>query len=236
MPRRAHILYALQRIDSQIARRERRYRQVEEQLGEDTALAEARKALKAAENELSTRRGQLRAQELETAGVVRKIQETDERLYSGRIKNPKELSDLQLEGEYLKRRRAALEETQLEEMMVVERLTTQAAIAQERFAVIEAGWRRENAELSQEYDALRRELADLLSKRKSLVQHVSERDMAEYDALRRLRSGVAVVLVRDGVCQVCHVEVPMHDLNGARESDELYYCSGCERIMYVPEA
>jgi predicted nucleic acid-binding Zn-ribbon protein len=235
MPKRAHILYALQRIDNQIARRRRRYRQVQERLGQDTALREARAALQDAEGELKTRRGELRAHELETAGVTRKLQDTERQLYGGRITNPKELEDLQKEGEYLKRRRAALEETQLEEMAVVERLSAAAGAAQERHAVVEAQWRAENAELSAEYDTLRQELGGLLAKRKSLIQHVSENDMAEYDALRRLRSGVAVVLVRDAVCQVCHVEVPMHDLKGARDTDDFYYCSGCERIMYVPE-
>jgi predicted nucleic acid-binding Zn-ribbon protein len=235
MPKRARILYALQRIDSQIARGQRRYREVQQRLGEDAALQEARTALKAAEEALKERRGELRTHELETAGVTRKLRETEEQLYSGRVRNPKELSDLQKESEYLKRRREALEETQLEEMAAVERLTGVAAVAQERHAVVEDAWRSKNAELSAEYDTLRHELGGLLAKRKSLVKHVSEVDMAEYDALRRLRSGVAVVLVRDAVCQVCHVEVPMHDLKGARETDDFYYCSGCERIMYVPE-
>jgi predicted nucleic acid-binding Zn-ribbon protein len=79
-------------------------------------------------------------------------------------------------------------------------------------------------------------MAKLLSQRKALVKHISKDDLAEYNALRRLRKGVAVVAVKDDTCQVCHVQVPQRDLERARDSDELfYYCSGCERILYVPQ-
>jgi len=235
MSKRSKVLYALQQIDTRLAREKRRYREVQEHLGESEELKEARAAHKEADAKLPAARARLRDHELEMEGVAQKLRETEERLYSGRIKNPKELSDLQKEGEYLKRRRSALEEQALEEMMVVERLASQTEAATERYAAVEAAWRSENADLSAEYDALRQELGDLLGKRKALAKHVSETDMAEYDALRRLRGGVAVVRVRDSTCQVCHVQVPMRDVERARDGDAFMYCSGCERILYVPQ-
>ena len=235
MSKRSKVLYALQQIDTRLAREKRRYREVQEHLGESEELKEARAAHKEADARLPAARARLRDHELETEGVAQKLRETEERLYSGRIKNPKELSDLQKEGEYLKRRRSASEEQALEEMMAVERLASQAKAATERYAAVEAAWRSENADLSAEYDALRQDLAELLGKRKALAKHVSETDMAEYDALRRLRGGIAVVRVRDSTCQVCHVQVPMRDVERARDGDAFMYCSGCERILYVPE-
>jgi len=235
MPKRSKVLYALQQIDTRLAREKRRYREVQEHLGESEELKEARAAHKEADAELSAARARLRDHELETEGVAQKLRETEERLYSGRVKNPKELSGLQKEGEYLKRRRSALEEQTLDEMMIVERLASQAKAAAERHAAIEAAWRSEDADLSAEYDVLRHDLAELLGKRKALVKHVSETDMAEYDALRRLRGGIAVVRVRDGTCQACHVQVPNRDVERARNGDAFMYCSGCERVLYVPE-
>lgn len=235
MTQRARVLYALQQIDTRLEREKRRYREVQEHLGESEELVEARAAHKEAQAALSAARGRLRDHELETQGVAQKLRETEERLYSGRVRNPKELSDLQKEAEYLRRRRSALEEDVLEEMMAVERLAAQAEAAAERWTAVEAVWRSENADLSAEYDALRQELAGLLGKRKSVAKHVSEQDMAEYDALCRLRGGIAVVAVRNDTCQVCHVEVPMRDVERARDGDMFMYCSGCERILYVPE-
>jgi len=235
MTKRAQVLYALQQIDARLGREKRRYREVQQQLGESEVLKDARVAFKKAEDELSEARGRLHDHELETEGVAQKLRETEERLYSGRVTNPKELSDLQKEGEYLRRRHSTLEEETLEQMMTVERLAAQAKARGERYATVEAEWRSENAELSAEYDILRQGLTELLAKRKALVPHINETDMAEYDALRRLRSGVAVVPVRNDVCQVCHVEVPMRDVERARDSDTLMYCSGCERILYVTD-
>ena len=105
----------------------------------------------------------------------------------------------------------------------------------EEYVVVEAAWRSENAELGAEYESLKQELTKLLGQRKALVRHISATDLAEYDALGRLRKGTAVVTTKNGSCQVCHVEVPQRDLERAKATEQLYYCSGCERILYVPE-
>ncbi len=235
MPRRAQLLYRLQKVDNQLAQKKRRYRQVEARLGESEPLRRARAELKEAREHLARCQATLRDLELQVAGVVEKQQASEKLLYSGRVKNPRELSDLQKEIEYLKRRQAELEDRQLEAMVEVEQATTRLGIASEQYVVVESSWRAENAELGAEYDSLRRELAHLLAQRKGLLRHISETDLAEYNAIRRLRQGVAVVAVRDGACQVCHVSVPRRDLERARQTDELFHCSGCDRILYVPE-
>jgi predicted nucleic acid-binding Zn-ribbon protein len=51
----------------------------------------------------------------------------------------------------------------------------------------------------------------------------------------RLCHGRAVVATKNGVCRACNVEVPQRDLEKAQTTDDLYYCSGCERILYVAE-
>ena len=135
------------------------------------------------------RRGSFRPREREFAvtSVTDKQKETQDLLYGGRVTNPKELSDLQKESEYLKRRRASLEEKQIEAMITVEELVKNAAIANEEFVVVEAAWRTENAELVQEYDELKHELAQLIAKRKAFAKQVPAFDLEEYNSLRRTR-------------------------------------------------
>lgn len=235
MPQRSKMLYALQVIDTHLAQKKQRYYQIEAQLGESEAFRQARGALDAARNELSTLRGQLHDHELETASVGQKIQETEQRLYSGEIKNPKELGDLQREAEYLKRRKSTLEEQQIEDMVAVERLTKKVATTDKEFVTVESTWQEANTDLQTEYETLRQELGRLLGQRKGLLKHISPDDYARYQAMCRLRGGIAVVAVKHGSCRVCHVEVPERDWKRARDTDELYHCSGCERILYVPE-
>jgi predicted nucleic acid-binding Zn-ribbon protein len=235
MPKRARLLYALQSLDIQLARKARRYRAVEASLGESEAFRAAQATLEAAQEEHSRSRAILLDRELETQSVSDKLDADSQRLYSGQIRSPKELGDLQKETEYLKRRKASLEDQQLEAMMAMEEATTRLAIANEEYVVAEAAWKTENSELSQEYDTLKQELAQLSAQRKRVLEHITERDVSEYTALRRLRKGVAVVAVKEGVCQVCRVSIPGRDLERATETDELQHCFGCDRILYVPE-
>ena len=235
MPKRAQILYTLQRIDIQLAVKKRRYRQIEANLGESEALRTAREGLKQAQEKQAQWRATLRERELEARHVANKLKTDEKRLYSGAVTNPRELQDLQKEVEYLKRRSTNLEDKQLEAMMSTERATTQAAIASEEFVIVEAAWKSENGDLVQEFDTLKRELAHLLAQRKAVAKRISRNDMEEYAALQRLCKGRAVVGVKNGVCRACNVEVPKRDLEKAQTTDALYYCSGCERILYVPE-
>jgi predicted nucleic acid-binding Zn-ribbon protein len=233
MSRRAELLYRLQRFDSAITSRKRRYDYVKAHLGESEALIQTRTALKSAQAELAEWRQVLRDNELGVSSVTAKQKETQDQLYSGRVKNPKELSDLQKEAEYLKRRKASLEEEQLETMMTVEELVTKAALANEEYTVVEVAWRAENAELAQEYDVLRRELAQLVAKRKAFAKKVPALDLDEYNSIRRVRKGVAVTAVSEHICQTCYVQVPVRLVDKARDTQELVYCNGCDRILYV---
>ena len=235
MPRRAKLLYALQRIDTRLALKERRYREVQASLGESEALRKARANLEAGKKALTHWRVTLRDQEIEVASNAAKLKANQERLYGGTVKNPRELSDLQKESEYLRRRKVDLEDKQIEVMMMVEEATSKAAVANEEFVVVEAAWRQEDGTLSQEYDVLRQELTRLLSQRKAIAKQIAPPDMAEYDSIRRLRKGRAVVSVKNGMCRVCNVQVPQRDLERAKATDEFFYCSGCERVLYVPE-
>ena len=235
MPRRTRLLYALQQIDAQLAVKKRRYQQVEANLGESAALSQARVALQEAEDEMKRCRAALLDSELQAQSAAGKLKTDTDRLYSGQVTHPRELGDLEKETEYLKRLKSQLEDRQLEAMMAVERATHRLAVANEAFIVAEAAWTTENAGLSDEYGTLKQDLAQLLAQRQTVAKHIRSDDMAEYDTIRRLRRGIAVVAVRDGMCKACNVEVPQRDLQRAQQTDDLFHCSGCERILYVPQ-
>ncbi len=234
MPRRIELLYQLQRLDTRITALKRRYKAVQANLGESETLLQARQACKVAQDNLSKWRATLRDYELDVAAVTAKHQENEETLYSGRVKSPRELGDLEKENQYLARRQDALEEQTLAAMSKVEEMTTRAAVANEALTVIEASWRAENVELAQEYDELRQELRQLLAKHKAIAAKVPPDALEEYESLRKVRSGTAVTTIRDQNCQTCHVQVPANLIDKARSGDELVYCNGCDRILYVP--
>lgn len=235
MPRRAKMLYALQQVDIQLARKGRRFKTVEANLGESEALRQARTKLEAATQQHQHWHRLSQDRDLEAQSLAEKLRGEGERLYSGRITNPKELGDLQNAIQYLERRQASLETQQIEAMIALEEATANLAIANEEFVVVEAAWKSENAELHQEYQALKQELAQLLAQRKQLLQALPDKDRQEYASLQRLRKGLAVVLVEGGRCTTCNVSIPKRDLERAAQMDEIMHCSGCDRILYVPD-
>lgn len=235
MPQRIRLLYKLQCIDTQIATRKRRYNQVQARLGENEALRQARAARDEVQAELTRWRTALRDCELDVAATIAKYQETEALLYGGQVKNPKELGNLEKESQYLQRYRITLEERQIEAMMNVEKLSAACAAAEQACAEMEAQWRQENVELSQEYDGLRQELARLMARRKVVLPQINPYDLEQYEAMRGVKGGIAVIAVRGGICQTCNVEIPQRIIERAKSGQELMYCTGCDRLVYVAD-
>lgn len=233
MSGRAESLYRLQRFDTKINIKKRRYDKIKANLGESAALLTTRATLESAQTELAQWQKVLREREVEVTIVIAKQKETQDLLYGGKVKDPKELSNLQKESEYLKRRRASLEEKQIEAMIKVEDLIKKAAAAKQDYVVVGDAWRTENADLVQEFDAIKHELGQLIGKRKHFAKRIPNLDREEYNSLRKVRKGIAVTAVQNHTCQACHVQVPARLIDRARDTDELLYCNGCDRILYV---
>jgi uncharacterized protein len=66
------------------------------------------------------------------------MQTSEASLYGGKIRNPKELQDLQVEIAALKRRTATLEDEQLEAMLAVEDAETQLTEANKNLNEVKA--------------------------------------------------------------------------------------------------
>jgi DNA repair ATPase RecN len=88
-------LYRLQCLDSDVDAKRRRLAEVEAMLGESETLQQARRARESAQALAQEWAQRQRNLELENQGILDEISHSEQRLYSGTIKNPKELADLQ---------------------------------------------------------------------------------------------------------------------------------------------
>jgi predicted nucleic acid-binding Zn-ribbon protein len=111
------LLFRLQHTDDEIRAAKDRLSEVIRLQSENQDLLAARKRSKVTANELNQRRAQQTDLNLELNSLEDKANRSEQRLYSGSVKNPKELSDLQHEIESLGRRQSALEEELLEVMI-----------------------------------------------------------------------------------------------------------------------
>lgn len=231
--KRSHLLYRLQTIDLEIGHGKRRLEEVEAGLGESEELRRARRALQKAEDELNRWRTTLRDLELETRSLTTKITSVEERLYSGRVSNPKELANLQNEVSYLKRNRVELEDRQLEAMVEIEEHEARVDSQKAGLARIWAEWTEAQKQLTEERGELEERLAYLKRERVELEKTIRAEDLALYKELCSRKGGQAVALLKGEVCQACMVTLPTSQVQQARSGDSPSFCGSCQRILYA---
>jgi predicted nucleic acid-binding Zn-ribbon protein len=225
-------LYQLQLVDTESDEKSRRLAFIETSLADSGDVIRAREAVAETESHLYESRKQLRALELEIAGLNDKLKANQERLYGGRVRNPKELSSLQQEASVLQRHRSELEDGQLELMIAIEEQEAELAERQARLRQIEATRRDEHAVLQAEKEQLVGHLAELEEERTGLRQRLRAADLADYDDLRRRQGGIAVALLRRGTCQACGVDVPITMARAVEHGEGMHHCPICDRLLY----
>jgi len=224
-------LYQLQLVDSEWDEKHHRLAAIDQSLGDDREVVRAQEAVAETDAALSELRGQLRALELEVSGLNDKLKKNQERLYGGKVRNPKELSGLQEEAAALRRRRSELEDEELTLMIGVEEEEAELAERKARLRQIGSSWRAEQELLATEKDDLEQRLAELEDQRAAIRNRLGARDLADYDDLRQRFGGVAVVVLRRGICQTCGVDVPTSVARAVERGEGIHYCPVCNRLL-----
>ncbi|HOU40837.1 MAG TPA: C4-type zinc ribbon domain-containing protein [Promineifilum sp.] len=226
----ARVLYDLQQIDTEIRTKKQRLGEVLRLQKEPPALLAAREKAATADADLSRWRARHKDLTLEIAGVSDKAKRSEERLYSGVVKSPKELNDLQHEVEALGRRRATLEDEALQVMMTVdERQASSSAAATERDHLADE-FAASVVHLQAEQQTLALQLNRLLDKRKKQVMLAQPALLKVYDQLIQEKRGLAVAGLRVNKCQGCLVTLSASTIRAADEG-KLVRCDSCDRIL-----
>lgn len=223
-------LYTLQQLDSERDTKQNRLTDVEAGLKDDTALREARQTLEKAEKRARERETRQRDLELEIESLADKISRSEERLYSGKVKNPKELADLQAEVASLKGRRQRLEDTLLETMIEREEAEKTRDQARAHLDEVESIWSARQADLKEEREALQQRLEEIQQRREAVVPRIDADLLATYEKLRRVKGGQAVAQVRDDTCTGCGVTISPSAEWKLRHG-ELIHCDSCGRML-----
>lgn len=231
---RGEDLYRLQQVDSERDAKRRRLAEIETALEDDRALREARHRVREAEEHARKWQTRQRDLELEIESLSSKMSRSEKRLYSGKVKNPKELSDLQAEVASLKRRRRKLEDTLLEAMIHREEAETTREEAEAHLAEAESSWSTRQANLKAERETLEQRLKELEERRASLVPRIDAKTLTTYEQVRERKGGQAVAQIRRDACSACGVTVAP-SLEWKLRQGELVQCDTCGRILVPVE-
>lgn len=226
---------ALQALDSSLVQLDHKVKNlpVTKWLDEKTiAHASARDLCVAAETEKSDIKHELSKSEVDVEQVVARIERDEKRLASGQG-TPKELEQLQHELGSLAKRRAELEEVELEVMVRIEALDQRiSSLSQERDALHE-----EVIKLSKEKDAALEEINraqnQTTNDRSLLASEIEAELLGLYEKIRTSADGIGAARLHAGQCQGCHLTINASDLSkiSALPEDEVVRCEECRRIL-----
>ncbi len=224
-------LYQLQEVELEIESDEQALAQIASQLGESQAVVRTRTKLELKQQHLEELGRQQHSAEWEIEDLVNKLATAEEKLYSGRIKDPKELTNLQHEVDGLRVRRNQLEDKALEIMDQVELSTASVAALSNELKTLEAEWHSQQQRLSANMEQLKTTLSDLKHKRQLLSANIDPQAIELYQELKK-QKGRAVAKVEQGICRGCRILLPTTELQRAR-GDSLVQCSSCGRILFL---
>ena len=234
-PQDQNLLIELQLIDSQITQAKAKLASLPEL--EQIAAIHARLEntaveLTVVETELADVVIDLRRCEVDVEQIEDRIKKDEHRLNSG-AGSPKELEQTQHELVTLAKRKAELEDVELEIMVkhdgikarVDELKNDQVGLKQ---LELELNIRLENAKTE-----ITQNLESLAASRQELAPTIDPALVALYDKIRQSADGVGAALLIGDKCDGCHLSINAIERERIKglESDEVIRCEECRRIL-----
>jgi predicted nucleic acid-binding Zn-ribbon protein len=224
-------LAALQRVDQSLRENTQALQAGESRvaaLGEavqvhETAVAAAKQEL----DELMSRQRDLEGR-LQAAEAKMK----DRRMRITRIRNDKELGLAKREVELLKEETGSLETELIAVLDQVEASTKMLEAGQAELASVSGERDSEAAQLRDTIGRLGAAIERDRRRRDQLIEGVDGELRRRYEMIFSRRGGVAVVPVRGGTCQGCHMHVPPQLFNQIQRNEQVILCPNCQRMLY----
>ncbi len=169
--------------------------------------------------------------DVEANDLRAKITPQETKLYSGAIKNPKELGDLQADIDQLKRHLATIEDRDLDALAAVEAAERETRAAAGEREATEAAWNEEQSDLRERVARLSREIDEYSAIRSDQAEYIDGDLLKSYDRLRAAHQGKAMAKLDRNLCTGCRISLPTNVVNKTRAGNALVQCPNCERIL-----
>jgi uncharacterized protein len=228
---RVEDLYHLQQLDQAIGDSLKRLKEIAARLEDSGALNELRALRDTAAASVPPLRVRSRDLEFEIQTMRQKAKASEEQLYSGSVKNPKAMQEIQQEIASLKRRGDELEDTLLEIMLNLE--DSEAALISAETTLKEAvdEWETTNADLVREQGELKQRIDSLKARREDAAKRLDPVLLKEYMTLRQRKVFSPVTVMQGRTCSVCGVEQTIVLADEVRRGDRVVHCHNCDRIL-----
>lgn len=232
MGNQIELLVDLQTLDQELRERNETIETLRRQVADiESELQEQRKtleAVRAERAELDARRRDLEGT-LDSEGSKMK----DRRMRLNRIRNEKEASAVRREIEVGKEENQKIEDDLMACLEALEGIGAREGELQSAFSTLEQRHAEQQAKAGAEIQALSSGLEQARQRRDQLAAGIEADLRRKYETIFHRRRGVAVVEVRGGVCQGCHMRVAPQLYNEIQRNQRVIVCPNCHRILYA---
>ena len=172
--------------------------------------------------------------------------ETDVRMNLDRIKKSEaKLSSVKTNKEYqaflkeiddIKEKNSKLEDVMIEFLDRIEIAENTLNAKMVEYAELQSRLNNEKETIQKETETGKRQLEQLDVELNAVVAGIDEGLLATYNKTKSLQSnGIAIVAVKNAICQGCNVNIPPQMYNELQRGDSLKKCPICDRIIYWKE-
>lgn len=226
-------LHRVQKIDTQIYQREQAIKALDSGAQLKQKAIGLMQQYDAAKDKLQKAEAALRNRELELKTLEQKRAVVHEKLYSGRITNPKELGDLQKDEEMMDAQVGNVEEVVLELMEQAEDARTTEAGLHGEFDAAKRKWQEVTARTQAETTRLQQEIAALRPQREQHAALIEKPLLRRYDEIRQRREGIGLAVTASDICPACHMKITPQIMERLREGEDLTFCQSCACILFL---
>jgi len=94
-------------------------------------------------------------------------------------------------------------------------------------------YREEVARVKAGNERIEGEIRETGKKRKDLAATVEDGLLKRYERILAHNNDRALVTVKNGICQGCHLQLTAQLINDVKKDDLISYCDNCGRIIYI---
>lgn len=185
-------------------------------------------------NELKKLESDLQDSELNLQSVEEKIKNFQQKLYSGQVTNPKELSSIEKEIEMLGKSRGSLDERILGLYDQVEAQRTEVGKYESAISRLKKKIAAILADYNQKSGELNKEIESLTSKRRDAIMQVTDKTLLQrYESVRSRHKDTGLALVENNKCGGCHTGLTVYTQRLLWADEGFHTCENCGRILYL---
>ncbi len=151
------------------------------------------------------------------------------------VKTNKEYTAILTEVESVKEKVSVFEDKELEIMESLEEKSGELPAIESRFKEEESNFKEYKAKKEVEFERVKGEREVVKGKRQGILNTIEPKRLELYNQVLKRNDGVAVVAVRDSMCQGCFHRLRPQMVIDIKTGEDIVECAHCYRFLYWVE-